>query len=225
MPCEHYQDALAAAAATGSNPQGELRSHLDACPSCRAAFDQEVSLFAAIDSGLNFVANQNVPPSLLPRVRASIAESPAPARRWLPRYAFAAITATVVLAIFFMLRPRLPGPVNQASQRPLITKPLPSSQGPESPRTRPTFLASANLNQPRPRTSTPTSPIHSQLPEVLVPAEQETLLAYYSARWEGRTHPLLRVASSSEAVFISLDVAPIQIDQLDVKPLADGGPQ
>ena len=67
MPCQHYKDALIEVAASGSAPQGELRVHLDECASCRAAFAEEQSFFAAIDSGVRAAANIDVPPSLLPR--------------------------------------------------------------------------------------------------------------------------------------------------------------
>jgi len=72
MPCEHYQDALVVAAASGAAPEGELISHLDTCSSCCVVFAREQFLFAAIDSGLNALANAEVPLSFSPRVRVSI---------------------------------------------------------------------------------------------------------------------------------------------------------
>ncbi len=70
MLCKHYKVALIEAAASSAQPQGDLRAHLEACASCRAAFEQEQSLFASIDAGLHVAANAEVPASLLPRVRA-----------------------------------------------------------------------------------------------------------------------------------------------------------
>jgi anti-sigma factor RsiW len=74
MPCEHFQDALIEAAATRAEPQGEVRVHLQNCAACQAAFEQEQSLFASIDAGVRVVANAEVPPSLMPRVRAALDE-------------------------------------------------------------------------------------------------------------------------------------------------------
>ncbi len=221
MPCEHYQDALVAAAATGANPQGELRSHLVACADCRATLEQEVSLFVAIDSNLIGVANSKTPPSLLPRVRAAIAESPAPTRAWLPGYAFAAVTAAVVLTIFFALRPHQPGPINQANQAPPARQPLAPSASPESPLTASTLAAAANHQASRPRTSAPAQHIHPPQPEVIVPADQDVLLAGYADEWRTRKHPPLQAEASIGAILVPLELAPIQIDHLDVKLLAE----
>src|SRR5277367_1821229 len=72
MPCENYREALTEAAAADAVPSGELRSHLDACASCRTAFTEEQQLFAAIDTGLRASANSDVPATFLPRVRANL---------------------------------------------------------------------------------------------------------------------------------------------------------
>ena len=72
MLCEHYKEALIEAAASGAEPHGDLRAHLDGCAGCRAAFEQEQALFASIDDGLRVTANADVPASLLPRVRAQL---------------------------------------------------------------------------------------------------------------------------------------------------------
>ena len=70
MPCAHYKDALIEAAASGADltsvptPDEEtaaLRAHLESCASCRAAFEQEQSLFSSIDAGLHAAANAEVP--------------------------------------------------------------------------------------------------------------------------------------------------------------------
>ena len=76
MLCEHYKEALIEAAASGAEPHGDLRAHLDGCAGCRAAFEQEQALFASIDGGLRVTANADVPASLLPRVRARLHAEP-----------------------------------------------------------------------------------------------------------------------------------------------------
>ena len=80
MPCENYREALTEAAAADAVPSGELRSHLDACASCRVAFTEEQQLFAAIDTGVRASANAEVPASLLPRVRVQLNEQSVPER-------------------------------------------------------------------------------------------------------------------------------------------------
>ena len=98
MPCEPYQNALIEAAASGLEPQGELRAHLATCVACRTAFAQEQSLFSSIDAGLHAAVNVEVPVSLLPRVRTSIAEEPAVTRGWIPSWLTVAAAATIVVA-------------------------------------------------------------------------------------------------------------------------------
>src|SRR5262249_55827107 len=78
MPCEHYKNALIEVAASGAASQNDLRAHLAKCTSYRAAFDEEQSLFAAIDSSLHTTVSTEIPPSLLPRVQARLNETEAP---------------------------------------------------------------------------------------------------------------------------------------------------
>ena len=60
------------------------------------------------------------------------------------------------------------------------------------------------------------------MPEVLVPRDQDILLAEYAEQW--RLHkrgPLLLAQNSDATILAPLQVAPIQIAELDVKLLAD----
>ena len=101
MPCEPYKNALVETAATGAEPQGELRAHLAACPACRTAFAEEQSLFSSIDARLHATANVEMPPSLLPRVRARLDQAAAPQSRWIP--AWAAVAASLALFILSLI--------------------------------------------------------------------------------------------------------------------------
>ena len=114
MPCEHYQPALIEAAATGVLPP-ELREHLSDCVGCRAAFTAEQNLFASIDLGLSAAANAELPPAFLARVQAHIKEEKQPHGKysWIPTWAFAAVSAAVLLVVTFPLmrsKPRQPAP-------------------------------------------------------------------------------------------------------------------
>lgn len=230
MPCEHYKDALMEAAG-GAAPQEELREHLAACASCREAFAQEQSLFAAIDSGLHAAANAEVPPSLLPRVRAGRDEVTLAQSHWTSSW-FALTSAAVAAAallLFVTIRhdnPRTP-PANLTANRTPPSQILPSVQG---------ILSSApsrNENSvPRSAVSIARNPGQSEelasrklTPEVLVPRDQEVLLASYAHRWDSRKHAPLVTAKADQAAVSLLEVAPIQITELDVKPLADGDSQ
>jgi hypothetical protein len=103
MPCENYREALSEAAAIGSISSPQLRAHADSCAACRTFFNDEVRLFAAIDGTLQSKMNQDVPASLLPRVRARISEQPVSNGYW--SSAWTALLTSAALAIgFFLLR-------------------------------------------------------------------------------------------------------------------------
>jgi len=59
------------------------------------------------------------------------------------------------------------------------------------------------------------------MPEVLVPRDQEVLLGSYAEEWSRRKR-LPLVAANFDATNLSpLQIAPIQISQLDVKLMAE----
>ena len=60
-------------------------------------------------------------------------------------------------------------------------------------------------------------------PVVLVPRDQEVLLASYAQQW--RTHRYVRVTAQviPKPPLEPLEIAPIQIDALDVQLLTDSG--
>jgi hypothetical protein len=234
MPCEHYKDALIEAAATGSDfasavglsPElATLRAHLAVCASCRAAFAEEESLFAAIDSDLHAAANADVPPSLLPRVRVGLDGVAVAHTRWGSGWfalAGAAAAATVLsFAVTIRHNPRTPL-TNSATYHPPTQQVIPSTHG---------VLPSGNPHSRHP-VSTAGNPVvgeallsQKSVPEALVPRDQEFLLAAYARQWGARQRAPLLPADADLATVTPLEVAPIQITQLDVKPLAEGDSQ
>jgi hypothetical protein len=228
MPCQHYKDALIEAAANGAEPQGELRAHLNVCLDCRAAFEQEQSLFASIDTDLHVTANAEVPASLLPRVRARLDEAAAPRSGWVTNW-FALASAAVMVVAFFAARavwrtnvvqkpvetarktsvpPQLTPPAE--NHNPLVVRPV--EKNPVSQRQ---FAIDKNSLAPETLISGKT------MPEVLVPRDQEILLAEYAAQWRLHARAPLLAQDSDATILSPLQVAPIQIAELDVKLLAD----
>jgi hypothetical protein len=222
MPCEPYKDALTEAAASGAEPQGELRAHLAACPACRTALAQEQSLFSSIDSGLHAAVNVEIPASLLSRVRASIAEEPANTRGWTPSWlalAGAAAMVVVFIAVYAGRHSRggetpVPIATNTISPAPNVLPPREQNLSVSRPAVTnsvPTIRAAATRN-PAP---------HDAMPEVLVPRDQETLLVNYAEQWNQRKRAPL-VASNFDPTNLSLlQISPIQINQLDVKLMTE----
>lgn len=223
MPCEHYKDALIEVAASGAPPQGELRAHLAACSSCREAFAQEQSLFAAIDSGLHATANAEVPPSLLPRVRAMLDEAAAPRFRWMPSAIFASACAVLVLLLFLVARPAHRAPENIAKQRP-VAAPGPVGSAinvnPEGPSNDIPSVFAANRHSQAARNSTDLHAAASSSPEVLVPPNERDAFAQLIAALNERNSvaaALLAHPPEKEGALVSAD--PLQIPDIEIKPL------
>ena len=223
MPCEHYKDALIEAAASAAALSGELRSHLVSCVSCHNTFVEEQSLFAVIDSGLHAAANAEVPPSLLPRVRASLDEAAAPGLRWRQPLVFVSVSAGLAFVIFLIARPQRTTSENVAKQGPLVSTPAmprakmnPREISPES-----TQIASVHASHSHAaRSSTASHSAASSNPEVLVPPDERVAFA----RFLNRDQALASAASfngawAPKAPQESVEILPVEIANLTVTPL------
>jgi len=228
MPCEHYKDALIEAASTGAAPQGELQAHLAECTSCREAFAQEQFVFAAIDSGLHTIANGEVPPSLLPRVRASLEEESVSSGSWFTNRLVLSSALVVVLSLLTvrMVWRTSPGqnPPDRTANANTAASVLPPTQT-HNTTTGPSKEKDATSHN-RPAIAV-NRPAYEALdrgkngPEVLVPRDQELLLASYARQVRERRAAPLVAASGDATTLAPLEVVPIQIAQLDVKLLTE----
>lgn len=224
MSCEYYKDALIEAAGSGADRASAspsdakmvaLRVHFATCDSCRASFAEEQLLFTAIDAGLRAAANAEVPASLLSRVRASLDEAVAPQRRWAPNWFALAGAAAMVVALF----------VARSWWRTSVEpKPVPTAakMGPKAPAIPPpqNQIVAVVPSEQRNSISQPSAGRAPEL-EVLVPADQEFLLVRYAEQWRRQKRAPLLAKDSDESALAPLQVAPIQIAQLDVKLLAE----
>ncbi len=222
MPCENYREALTEAAATDTAPSRELRSHLDACASCRAAFTEEQQLFAAIDTGLRATANADVPSAFLPLVRASLEDVSTSGRRWMPFLIFAAASAAIVLTIFIAARPR--HAINDTQVKQNFS--VPPSEKPETiarseASAAPAIAASSHSHRVAPlRSSTPAKAASSTELEVLVPPEEREAFARFIRSQKKRTDVVIAVmtpAAGDKDRLLTLK--PLEIAELEVAPL------
>jgi hypothetical protein len=227
MLCKYYKEALIEAAASGAQPQGDLRAHVNACDSCRAAFEQEQSLFASIDAGLQVTANAEMPPSLLPRVRARLQQESALSRSWLTNWLVLASAAGVLVTLFAVRavwRPNVVKPIETAGKTILPPRVTQSAQ-----KQNPAVLPPMKKNSVSQRhlAIAKNSRAHERLIrretmlEVLVPRDQEVLLAEYAEQWRFHKRAPLLAQDSDATILAPLQVAQIQIAELDVKLLAD----
>jgi hypothetical protein len=227
MPFEHHKDALIEAAATGVEPPGELRAHLVACDSCRAAFAEEQALFASIDAGLHVKVNADVPVSLLPRVRARLDEAGAPLNSWITNR-FVLATAAVVVVAFFAARAVRHTNVGNEPVETSVKTGIPPVTPPSQKQTAVVISpVEKNSNSPRQIAGVKNSPAakasvrRNTEPEVLVPRDQEILLAAYAEQWNLHKRAPLMAQDSNATILAQLQIAPIQIDELGVKLLAE----
>jgi len=228
MPCENYKDALIEIAASGAEPQAELLAHLAACAACRSVFAEEQSLFTSIDSGLRHSVNAEVPASLLPRVRARISDEVVPHRSWFTNWLTVA-SAAAIIAAFLVARVvrhanlNQDPPANTAQANP----PTPTLRPPEAPM-RTAEPSAGSSSHPNPHSLVVRNSQNPRLqaarnstPEVLVPRDQEALLAAYAEQWRHSKRGSLLAHDSGETPLTPLELAPIQIAELDVKLLTE----
>ena len=224
MPCEQYKGALIEAAANDVARSGELREHLAACISCRAAFAEEQSLLAAIDAGLHAAANAEVPTSLLPRVSARLDEAAARRFRWRQPLAFASAGLALAIPLFLMSRTRHAAP-QEVAQQGAVFVPAPtthlakaSSERVPSDGTR---IAAIRVSHSHAlRNSTNHHSAASSNPEVLVPPDEREAFA----RFLSRNYALAEQASVTAAPAPrppqeSVQILPVEIASLTVTPL------
>ena len=219
--CEDYRTALTDAAAAAVQPSLELRSHLDACASCHAAFTEELQLFAAIDTGLRATANAEVRSSFLPGVRASLENASAPRRLWTPSLIFAAASAAIVLTVFIAARPRRAINDNQAKQIlavPSREKSVTPDREVAGTPTAVTSLRSKHVQQRRESTS-PSSASPSQFEVIVPPEEREAFGRFVSAQQERSSVVIAVVALASGKEDPPLSLEPLLIAKLRVRPL------
>jgi len=224
MFCESYRQPLSDAACAGEALPRELAAHLDACNSCASAFASERALFASIDRSLHAAANIEVSPSLVPRVRAQIDARSAKAFWHPPVMAWA--TAGLGLLIFAYLSVRRPA-VHDSASKAIVAS---------------TTVQTAVTNEPTPLLPRVSAPVRSQrmwrnqvlmpganlrrVAEVLVSADERAEFERYAAIWHARqTRKSVAAAASADLGdgIKPLEIAELQLGQLAIEPLEDGG--
>lgn len=236
MTCHHYKQSILELVARGAEPDPQLRAHLQSCSSCSSAFENERSLFASIDSCLRSSANPEISPSFIPTVRAQLQrESPAaPAARltnplfWLPTIAAAAIILFIVASQDRRVKSQ---PTAEQFATARIESPVATATTAASPSqatTAPTHRSSNGNRHPSKTVISPDKnpvPASNSAPEILVPPDQEILLARYADQFR-RHHQssatLLTEVAPDQST--PLQVPLIQIAELEVMPLADTPP-
>jgi hypothetical protein len=225
MPCEKYQDALIDLAASGAEPDGVVRSHLDGCWVCRSYLEREQVLFATIEFGVRQSTNAPLPVSLLQRFEARLAqEKPAkvaPRRNWI--YAACAAVAFLALALL-ILRPRTTLERIASTQTPEVPVQEKGAvgQAPGAPAWSSRPVAKGNVRRnPRPKRLVARAAV-SAGPQVLVSTEERDAFRRFISRVSERKEVAIALVSPSpENVTNQLKVEDLQISWLEIEPLKE----
>jgi hypothetical protein len=221
MFCESWRETLSEAILRGEKLPREAESHLDSCERCRLAFSEEQQLFASINGGLGIAANADVPASLVPRVRAAVAEQFSESSWHLPVWAFAGAALLLLGGVAYQ---QMRAPHRVAFPHPVaVVTPARSAATSPSLDSNPNIVAVPSRLSPSRRTTLVPTVIGRHKPEILVSGEEQTNLQLYLNRLRGRsvnqTTPLV---ITSDAQIKPLEIAQIELPQLSIAPLESG---
>jgi hypothetical protein len=217
MNCRSAQEEIVDAMASREYElRGKLDRHVRECAGCSAFLASQTSLSAAVDSHLRLIANEPVPPSLLPGVRAQLDQEPAP-RQWAFSWRFAAVAAAVVLLLaagIRMLRSDTSGRAPEAT----------AQVAPGSPSVNRAATVGPQAQQPARKTSRVIRKAgvhaHSSAPEVLVlPEEQQAFRRFVSDISKDWDVAKVSVAAAPDSADAAVEIALLTIENVEVKPL------
>lgn len=222
MFCESCLEKLSDATLRGERMPVDAQEHLERCASCREAVSRRKALFERVEWELGSLVNADVPPSLVPKVRARIAEK---RHSWRLRPALvyaAAFAALLGIAIVFGERRRSPSHIETASAYPA---------GPAITETsRPSPGVSLPVNAaPAGRESSAASGKSRVLaavkmrsePEVLISTDEQLGLLRYEAILRARVSAATVVAAGETQQPIKpLEIAELDLKRLAIEPLA-----
>lgn len=214
MSCERYRDKIVEALASGEAAQGvEVATHLSTCDACREFLEEQMHLFSAVDSGLRKMANESVPASLLPAVRAEAEATSGAVDRLRVSWAIPVGVVALIAIGFCTLRYAELGPFGIPDPAVVTVRPLePSSAAGETVRN--SIGASAKL-VPR-EIKSPAK--RETMPEVIVLVEEREAYEKYV-----RGIPAGNVISvQPDRPLEPLEIASQAIPQLHFRTLALG---
>lgn len=221
MNCERAQKEITDKLASGESKfQGELARHVQSCASCAAFLMDQALLFRAIDSGVHIIADEPVPPSLLPGIRVRLQEEVSPRLLWIPTWRVAATAALVVLAVAMGIELR-----RSATPKPAIgntASVVAHDPGSESlAKTAAPRALVPSPQPPHPRITPKTSvPAPSPTPEVLVlPEEQEGFAQFVRELSNDRDAALAFASATPAKDNAPMEIALLTIDRVEVELL------
>jgi hypothetical protein len=222
MNCKQCQEKIVDALAGGEAlPVGKVSAHLQACRLCQEFYEAQGKLFGSIELGLQSIANQQVPPSLLPGLQTRLDQQTVTPRLWVPSWSFAVVIAIAILSLS----------VSHMWRQPLSQRNVPevesvvsgSSSEAGAVAAHPRELVKAALPKPtytrRNRKVLP-SVAPETVPEVIVLSEEREAFARFVAVLPKENDVALALTRPAPvAPDLPLEIALLQIQNVEVKPL------
>lgn len=222
MNCERYRERLMDGLASGADSlDGGIAGHLRICVECRKFYEAQVNLFGAIDAGVRTMMNETVPVSLLPGVRARVAEIGAPQRSWKVAWRFAAVGIAAAMVIGVGLLRQGSEKTNRVTARvPALTQGVREMAPASVPRAQSQAGAVAPKRRQLEVKRVAVPEDGEAKPEVLVLAEERAAFArFVSDLPKDRDVAVALTRQVAETGDKAVEIALLRIDELDVKPL------
>jgi hypothetical protein len=226
MNCRRCQkrilDAFAAAEAA---PPDVVVEHKQNCGPCQAYYELQAGFFRRLEEGIKVMANEEVPPSLVPRVKARLTQELPSASLWAPAWAMAAVAAAVLAASLssaFLDRAKNHSVLSERAK--VATH---SIESPVVATREPSGGAKPSLGREpkrvRPRASGQGAEDSEVMPEVIVLPEERRAFARFVAeppRNQDLALALTRAAQPNDEV--TTEIVALEIEGLELKSLDPG---
>lgn len=212
--CQQYMTESLAAAEQNLAP--EVAVHQRSCAVCGEFYLAQQTLFRLTDAGLRSLANQPVPPSLLPGVRARLDEQPLPHLAWVARWGLA---VPAVLAILILSASHI---LHQRAIRPTVAANVPTASrntdNPE-PALEPAQRPATVFPLPKPKRVRRTPSSTAAWEVIVLPEERLAFARFVAEIPKERNVALALTRPAPAAAEYSTEIALLKIDNLVVKPL------
>ena len=220
MNCERYQEKILGALASGETlPIGEIAAHLRACAGCREFYEAKRQLLVAIDASVRAMVNEDVPASLLPRVRTRMEAASARQMGWRPRWQMG-IAAALLLALTFAVMWHRPeqnsartSPASVATPESTAAVAEPNARGGEK------HLVQKKGSVLRKVARPIIGPSEQRIEVIVLPEEREAFAKFVAELPKQEEAAAVLTRPASEAGNPSVEIALLQIRELKVEPL------
>ena len=219
MNCRQYQERMLDALAAGTAVFPDVVvEHKRNCVSCEAYYESQAGLFRGLEEGIKAIANEEVPRSLVPGVRARLNDGLPLRSSWMSAWGLTAAAAAILVLGFSLLVDRPPYQGVPRENERVPSQPVENS----SPVVQPTKeIPSADHRGRRMGRRTPAAAakVPEAVPEVIVLPEERAAFARFVANGQeqGVVLAVTRAAPSNEDV--PFEIAVLEIHELEVQSL------